>query len=147
MKQRRKGRLAIMQPCIRYYPHPVSFLYKFFYYFSPFHGQNLSSPLACLCVIMHVSLKHILPGKRLKSNIAITRLVCSLLFTLVTVMWTLCIMMQAGDIHPNPGPATASTSSFSSLASVSSAFNFSKLSITYLSCIIMSRVWCQNLTC
>ena len=37
-------------------------------------------------------------------------------------------MMQAGDIHPNPGPATASTSSISSLASVSSAFNFSKLS-------------------
>ena len=43
-------------------------------------------------------------------------------------MWTLCIMMQAGDIHPNPGPATASTSSISSLAYVSSAFNFSKLS-------------------
>ena len=37
-------------------------------------------------------------------------------------------MMQAGDIHPNPGPATASTSSISSLASVSSAFNCSKLS-------------------
>ena len=37
-------------------------------------------------------------------------------------------MVQAGDIHPNPGPATASTSSISSLASVSSAFNFSKLS-------------------
>ena len=37
-------------------------------------------------------------------------------------------MMQAGDIQPNPGPATASTSSISSLASVSSAFNFSKLS-------------------
>ena len=37
-------------------------------------------------------------------------------------------MMQAGDIHPNPGPATASTSSISSLASVSTAFNFSKLS-------------------
>ena len=73
-------------------------------------------------------LKHILPGKRLKSNIAFTRLVCSLLFTLVTVTWTLCIMMQAGDIHPNPGPATVSTSSISSLASVSSAFNFSKLS-------------------
>ena len=36
--------------------------------------------------------------------------------------------MQAGDIHPNPGRATASTSSISSLASVSSAFNFSKLS-------------------
>ena len=36
--------------------------------------------------------------------------------------------MQARDIHPNPGPATASMSSFSSLASVSSAFIFSKLS-------------------
>ena len=46
----------------------------------------------------------------------------------VTVMWTLCIMMQAGDIHRKPGPATASTSSISSLASVSSAFIFSKLS-------------------
>ena len=43
-------------------------------------------------------------------------------------MWTLCIMMQAEDIHPNPGPATVSTSSISSLVSVSSAFNFSKLS-------------------
>ena len=73
-------------------------------------------------------LKHILPGKRLKSNIAFTRLVCSLLFTLVTVTWTLCIILQAGDIHPNPGPATVSTSSISSLASVSTAFNFSKLS-------------------
>ena len=37
-------------------------------------------------------------------------------------------MVQAGDIHPNPGPATASTSSTSCLASVPSAFNFSKLS-------------------
>ena len=35
-------------------------------------------------------------------------------------------MMQAGDIHPKPGPATVSTSRFSSLATVSLAFYFSK---------------------
>ena len=137
MKQRRKGRLAIMQPCIRYYPHPVSFpLQILLLLFTLPRSESVFSISLSLCnnarvadeIVCWQMLKHILPGKRLKSNIAFTRLVCSLLFTLITVMWTLCIIMQAGDIHPNPGPATASTSSISSLASVSSAFNFSKLS-------------------
>ena len=137
MKQRRKGRLAIMQPFIRYYPHPVSFpLQILLLLFTLPRSESIFSISLSLCnnariadeIVCWQMLKHILPGKRLKSNKAFTRLVCSLLFTFVTVMWTLCIMMQAGDIHPNPGPATASTSSISSLASVSSAFNFSKLS-------------------
>ena len=137
MKQRRKGRLAIMQPCIRYYPHPVSFpLQILVLLFTLPRSESVFSISLSLCnnariadeIVCWQMLKHILPGKRLKSNIAFTRLVCSLLFTLVTVMWTLCIMMQAGDIPPNPGPATASSSGISSLASVSSAFNFSKLS-------------------
>ena len=155
MKQRRKGRFAIMQPCIRYNPHTVSFpLQLLLLLFTLPQSESVFSVSLSLCnnayiadeIVCWQMLKHILPGKRLKSNIAFTRLVWSLLFTLVTVTWTLCIMMQAGDIHPNPGPATVSTSSISSLAFVSYAFNFSKLSITYLSCIIMFRVWCQNLT-
>ena len=137
MKQRRKGRIAMMQPCIRYYPYPVSFpLQLLLLLFTLPRSESVFSISLYLCnnayiadkIVCWQMLKHILPGKRLKSNIAFTRLVCSLLFTLVTVTWTLCIMMQAGDIHPNPGPATVSTSSISSLASVSSAFNFSKLS-------------------
>ena len=145
-----------MQLCIRYYPHPVSFtLQILLLLFTLPRSESVFSISLSLCsnariadeIVCWQMLKHILPGKRLKSNIAFTRLVCSLLFSLVTVMWTLCIMMQAGDIHPNPGPATASTSSISSLGSVSSAFNFPNVQITYLSCIIMTRVWCQSLTC
>ena len=137
MKQRRKGRIAMMQPCIRYNPHPVSFpLQLLLLLITLPRSESVFSISLSLCnnayiadkIVCWQMLKHILPGKRPKSNIAFTRLVCSLLFTLVTVTWTLCIMMQAGDIHPNPGPATVSTSSISSLASVSSAFNFSKLS-------------------
>ena len=137
MKQRRKGRLAIMQPFIRYYPHPVSFsLHILLLLFTLPRSESIFSISLSLCnnariadeIVCWQMLKHVLPGKRLKSNKAFTRLECFLLFTFVTVMWTLCIMMQAGDIHPNPGPAIASTSSISSLASVSSAFNFSKLS-------------------
>ena len=123
--------------CIRYNPHPVSFpLQLLLLLITLPRSESVSSISLSLCnnayiadkIVCWQMLKHILPGKRLKSNIAFTRLVCSLLFTLVTVTWTLCIMMQAGDIHPNPGPAIASTSSISSLASVSSVFNFSKLS-------------------
>ena len=137
MKQRRKNRIAIMQPCTRYYPHPVSFpLQILLLLFTLPRSESVFSISLSLCnnariadeIVCWQLLKQILPGKRLKSNIAFSSLVCSLLFTLVTVMLTLCIMMQAGDIHPNPGPATASTSSISSLASVSSPFNFSKFS-------------------
>ena len=134
MKQRRNGRIAIMQPYIRYNPHPVSFpLQVLLLLLTLPRSESVFSISLSLCnnariaddIVCWQMLKHILPGKRLKSNIAFTRLVCSLLFRLVTVMWTLCIMVQGGDIHPNPGPAT---SSISGLASVSSAFNFSKLS-------------------
>ena len=84
-----------MQPCIRYNPHPVSFpLQILLLLFTLRRPDSVFSVSLSLCnnariadeIVCWQMLKHILPGKRLKSNISFTRLVCSLLFTLVTVM-------------------------------------------------------------
>ena len=98
MKQRRKGRIAIMQPCIRYYPHLVSFpLQILLLLFTLPRSESVFSISLSLCnsariadeIVCWQMLKHILPGKRLKSNIAYTLSMFSIIYSSNSYMDTL----------------------------------------------------------
>ena len=68
----------------------------------------------------------IAPGKELLNNCKFTRHLISSLITIITTTWIFAILLLSGDIHPNPGPLS-STSSSDSLSTQPSAFNFSNL--------------------
>ena len=47
--------------------------------------------------------------------------------TINTATWIFAILLLSGDIHPNPGPLSSSSSSSDSLSIHPSAYNFSNL--------------------
>ena len=70
--------------------------------------------------------RRIAPGKEFLNNCKFTRHLISSLITIITPTWIFAILLLSGDIHPNPGPLS-STSSSDSLSTQPSAFNFSNL--------------------
>ena len=56
-------------------------------------------------------------GSRALSNQCFTVTCIYCLFTITCDSWLMCLLLQAGDVHPNPGPS--STTSESSMSSIS----------------------------
>ena len=70
--------------------------------------------------------RRIVFGKEFLNNCKFTRHVILLLITIIMTTWIFAILLLSGDIHPNPGPYSSSSSS-DSLSIQPSAFNFSNL--------------------
>ena len=70
--------------------------------------------------------KRIVFGKEFLNKCKFTRHIILLLITIITTTWVFAILLLSGDIHPNPGPFSSS-SSRDSLSILPYAFNFSNL--------------------
>ena len=90
-------------------------------------------------VFSHCTLSKVCPGKRLSENIRFTGFLCTCLFVSVLVLWLWNLILQAGDVHMNPGPVSGSTSSAHDNASFSSS---SSLSSSLSDALDMSRHFC-----
>lgn len=75
--------------------------------------------------------KSIAPGISNRANAHFFSIIASVFFTAVIETWLAILLLCAGDIHPNPGPSTLSSSSNSSLSSTMSGSVFSSLNITH----------------
>ena len=65
---------------------------------------------------------HAVPGKLYNSNFRFTLQGIMLLFSSVLLTWLYVLLLQAGDVHPNPGPSSNS-SSMHDLSTASSVLN------------------------
>ena len=76
------------------------------------------------------SCKRIIKGQLFFANLLFTYKVTFYIFTIVTITWLSVLSLLAGDIRPNPGPlSTSSTSSIPDTSwTYSSVVNFSNLS-------------------
>ena len=52
---------------------------------------------------------------------------------IVQVTWLICLLLKAGDIHPNPGPSTSSSTSNISQSSLNNSFTAILSSFHHLS--------------
>ena len=136
---RDKSSIAGLRACFYFntYSIPITcqFLLVMYIYFRPaltfafiFSIQG-DSYLAENIIYRH-SCKRIIKGQVFFANPLFTYKVTFYIFTMVTITWLSVLFLLAGDIHPNSGPlSTSSTSSIpDSSWTHSSVFNFSNLS-------------------
>ena len=69
--------------------------------------------------------KRLLPNMSWMRNKSFVSNTLKLFAIILLFTWLLCLLLEAGDIHPNPGPSTSSSplSSSSTTSSISSSFN------------------------
>ena len=69
--------------------------------------------------------KRLLPNMSWMRNKIFVSNTLKLFAIILLFTWLLCLLLEAGDIHPNPGPSTSSSplSSSSTTSSISSSFN------------------------
>ena len=68
-------------------------------------------------------MQHIVPGKSCNSNAQFTLQSIALLFSIILITWLYVFLLQAGDIHPNPGPSS-NASDMHDISATSSLLNF-----------------------
>ena len=54
--------------------------------------------------------KRAIPGKSSRTNVIFSLIAVHSLFALVAVTWLAVLLLCSGDIHPNPGPSSVSSS-------------------------------------
>ena len=89
--------------------------------FSLVRNLNGNSQLTGGLVIRNMMF-HAVPGKLYNSNFKFTIQRIMLLFSSVLLTWLYVLLLQAGDVHPNPGPSSNS-SSMQDLPTASSVLN------------------------
>ena len=55
--------------------------------------------------------RRMIMGNKFRSNMLFSYIVCVCLFVITLVTWSHFLLLAAGDVHPNPGPASSDTSS------------------------------------
>ena len=85
------------------------------YYFITFNPSNKAGSFKPLKMRKHIGISN-----RAMTNQHFTLTLVNYLVITTCISWLLCLLLQAGDVHPNPGPSsTASDSSISSISSES----------------------------
>ena len=133
---RGKNTIAGLRACFYFntYSIPITcqFLLVMYIYFRPaLTFAFISSIQGDSCLAENIISRH--PCKRMTKGqmfIANQLFMCKVtfyIFTVVTITWLSILLLQAGDIHPNPGPlSTSSASSISDASSTNiSVLNFS----------------------
>ena len=93
------------------------------YYFIIFDPSNKAGSFKPLNMRKHIGINN-----RAMTNQHFTLTLVNYLVITTCISWLLCLLLQAGDVHPNPGPS--STASDSSISSISSESISSYLNIT-----------------
>ena len=89
---------------------------------------QITENLSCICSKHNFS-KCFLPGKMYKSNRVFTYHSFITFSSVLAVFWLIVLLLQSGDVHPNPGPDSLLSDSMSdSSSSASSVPNISALS-------------------
>ena len=136
---RGKSTIAGLRACFYFNTYSIritcQFLLVMYIYFRPaLTFAFISSIQGDSCLAENIIFRH--PCKRMtKGQVCIANqlFMCKVtfyIFTVVTITWLSILLLQAGDIHPNPGPlSTSSASSISDTSSTNiSVLNFSNLS-------------------
>ena len=98
------------------------------YYTITKHIQ-ITENLSRICSKHNCSLKCFLPDKMYKSNRVYTYHAFITFSSVLAVFWLIVLLLQSGDVHPNPGPDSLLSDSMSdSSSSASSVPNISALS-------------------
>ena len=93
------------------------------YYFITFNPSNKAGSFKPLNMRKYIGISN-----RAMTNQHFTLTLVNYLIITTCISWLLCLLLQAGDVHPNPGPSSiASDSSISSISSesISSYLNIS----------------------
>ena len=83
-------------------------------------------------VAKHYYYRQVVCGKAFKRNVIFTRTAMGVLLGALIIMWLFHLLLQSGNVHQNPGPASSSPSSpsadssFSSLSSLLDSMNLSR---------------------
>ena len=78
-------------------------------------------------------LKLLLPNNAFRRNQKFVLHVLGVFAFIVLVTWLICLLFEAGDIHPNPGPSTSSSISSISQSSLTNLFTAILSSFHHLS--------------
>ena len=136
---RGKSTIAGLRACFYFntYSIPITcqFLFVMYIYFRPDLTFALISSIqgdSCLAenIIFRRPCKRMIKGQVFIANQLFMCKVTFYIFPVVTITWFSILLLQAGDIHPNPGPlSTSSASSISNTSSTNiSVIIFSNLS-------------------
>ena len=102
----------------------IAHTYSLFSWLKANASKTKGVNLFCLC-------KRVEPVTAAKRNAKFTIQCIILLLVLNVVTWLFVLLLCAGDIHPNPGPQSVSSSSSSSISSNMSTDVFSSLSLSH----------------
>ena len=102
----------------------IAHTYSLFSWLKANASKTKGVNLFCLCKLVE-------PGTAAKKNAKFTIQCIIFLLVLNVVLWLFVLLLCAGDIYPNPGPQSVSSSSSSSIASNMSTDVFSSLSISH----------------